>query len=111
MAAAVKAELRKFFTTRMWWGMAIGVFLAGGLLAVFFALVVAGAAGQGPNGQGGAPAPGLGDTKMVSTVYTGGLSTAYIYGAVTSRHHKHRTGRDDCVYGDLICRRTGAAAS
>jgi hypothetical protein len=29
MTGAVKSELRKFFTTRMWWGMAIGVFLAG----------------------------------------------------------------------------------
>ncbi len=96
MAAAVKAELRKFFTTRMWWGMAIGVFLAGGLLAVFFALVVAGSTGQGPNGQGGAPTPGLGDTQMVSTVYTGGLSTAYLLTLVVGvmaigSEYRHKT--------------------
>jgi ABC-2 type transport system permease protein len=79
MGSAIKAEFRKFFTTRMWWGMAIGVFLAGGLLAVFFALVVAGSTGQGGNGQGGGRAlPDLGNTSMVSTVYTGGLSTAYL---------------------------------
>lgn len=76
MNGAVKAEFRKYFTTRMWWGMAIGVFLAGALLAVLFALVVAGSTGQG--GPGSAPAPGLDNTKMVSTVYTGGLSTAYL---------------------------------
>ena len=76
MNGAVKAEFRKYFTTRMWWGMAIGVFLAGALLAAFFALVVAGATAQG--GPGSAPAPGLDDTRMVNTVYTGGLSTAYL---------------------------------
>lgn len=77
MSGAVKAEFRKYFTTRMWWGMAIGVFLSGALLAVFFALVVAGAAAQGP-GQSGAPAPDLDNTGMVSTVYTGGLGIAYL---------------------------------
>jgi hypothetical protein len=78
MAGAVKAEFRKFFTTRMWWGMAIGVFLAGALLAVFFALVVAGSTSQGGPGASNAPTPDLGNTAMVSTVYTGGLSTAYL---------------------------------
>jgi ABC-2 type transport system permease protein len=78
MVSAIKAEFRKFFTTRMWWGMAIGVFLTGGLLAVFFALVVAGSTGQGPGQGGGRPLPGLDNTAMVSTVYTGGLSTAYL---------------------------------
>jgi len=78
MGGSVKAEFRKFFTTRMWWGMAIGVFLSGGLLAVFFALVVAGSKAGGAAGPNSLPAPGLGDTAMVSTVYTGGLSTAYL---------------------------------
>ena len=78
MGGAVKAEFRKFFTTRMWWGMAIGVFLCGALLAVFFALVVAGSKAQGAAGPGSLPAPTLADTAMVSTVYTGGLSTAYL---------------------------------
>lgn len=78
MGGAVKAEFRKFFTTRMWWGMALGVFLAGALLAVFFALVVAGSQAQGATGPGSLPAPTLADTEMVSTVYTGGLSTAYL---------------------------------
>ena len=79
MAGAVKAEFRKFFTTRMWWGMAIGVFLAGALLALLFALLVAGGTSRGPNGgPGGPPAPGLGNTAMVSSVYTGGLGIAYL---------------------------------
>lgn len=69
---AVRAELRKFLTTRMWWGMAIGVFVVGAGLAVLFALL----AGQGDPAQDGFPplsAPG-----MVNTVYTAGLSFAYL---------------------------------
>ena len=75
MAGAVKAEFRKFFTTRLWWGMAIGVFLSGAALAVVFALLIPGRPSQGP----GSPlAPGLDDPTMVSTVYTAGLSIAYL---------------------------------
>jgi len=77
MGGAIKAELRKFFTTRMWWGMAIGIFLCGAALAVGFALVVPGSR-SGPGGQGGPPAPGLDNVTMVSTVYTAGLSIAYL---------------------------------
>ena len=77
MGGAIKAELRKFFTTRMWWGMAIGIFLCGAALAVVFALVVPGSR-SGPGGQGGPPAPGLDNVTMVSTVYTAGLSIAYL---------------------------------
>ena len=31
MTNAIKAEFRKFFTTRMWWGLAIAMFVAGAL--------------------------------------------------------------------------------
>ena len=78
MGGAITAEFRKFFTTRMWWGMAIGVFLCGGALAVVYALLVAGSSTQGPGGPGGPRFPGLGDPTMVATVYTAGLSTAYL---------------------------------
>ena len=78
MGGAVKAELRKFFTTRMWWGMAIGVFLSGGLFALIFAMWVPGSSQQGPGGTSGPPLPLLGNTAMVSTVYTAGLSIAYL---------------------------------
>lgn len=78
MGSAIKAEFRKFFTTRMWWGMAIGVFLSGALLALLYALVVAGSPAQGGTGGSNTPTPGLGDTAMVSTVYTGGLGIAYL---------------------------------
>ena len=75
MAGAIKSEFRKFFTTRMWWGMAIGIFLCGAALAVVFALLVPGSRSQGP---GSPPAPGLDNVTMVSTVYTAGLSIAYL---------------------------------
>jgi len=96
MAGAVKAEFRKFFSTRMWWGMAIGVFLAGALFAVLFALVVAGShQEQGPGG-GGPPLPGLDNTTMVSTVYTAGLSLAYLLTLVVGvmsigSEYRHKT--------------------
>ena len=76
MTSAVKAEFRKFFTTRMWWGMAIGVFLSGAVLSLLVAFT-AGLAQGGP-GAGQAATPGLGNTAMVSTVYTGGINIAYL---------------------------------
>ena len=78
MGGAIKAEFRKFFTTRMWWGMALGVFLAGALFALVFAVWVPGSQQQGANGASGPPLPGLDNTAMVNTVYTAGLSLAYL---------------------------------
>ena len=96
MAGAVKAEFRKFFSTRMWWGMAIGVFLAGALFAVLFALVVAGSTQQGGPGGGALALPDLSDTTMVSTVYTAGLSLAYLLTLVVGvmsigSEYRHKT--------------------
>lgn len=96
MAGAVKAEFRKFFSTRMWWGMAIGVFLAGALFAVLFALVVAGSQQERGPGGGGPRLPGLDNTTMVSTVYTAGLSLAYLLTLVVGvmsigSEYRHKT--------------------
>jgi len=96
MSGAVKAEFRKFFSTRMWWGMAIGVFLAGALFALLFALVVAGSTQGGGPGGGGPPLPDLGNTAMVSTVYTAGLNLAYLLTLVVGvmsigSEYRHKT--------------------
>jgi ABC-2 type transport system permease protein len=95
MAGAVKAEFRKFFTTRMWWGMAIGMFLSGALFSLLFALVVAGSTQQGGTG-GSVPLPDLDNTAMVSTVYTAGLSVAYLLTLVVGvmsigSEYRHKT--------------------
>jgi ABC-type transport system involved in multi-copper enzyme maturation permease subunit len=95
MGGAIRSEFRKYFTTRMWWGMAIGVFLAGGLFALVFAVWVPGSR-QGGNGGGGQAFPGLNNTAMVSTVYTGGLSLAYLLTLVVGvmsigSEYRHKT--------------------
>jgi ABC-2 type transport system permease protein len=72
MSGAVKSEFRKFFSTRMWWGMAIAVFLAGGGLAAVVSLL----AGKTGTQSGGLP--GLDQPGMVNTTYTAGLSFAYL---------------------------------
>jgi hypothetical protein len=69
---AVRAEFRKFFTTRMWWGMALGMVVVGGGLAAVISLL----AGRQPVDQGGFPP--LDAPNVVNTVYTAGLSFAYL---------------------------------
>jgi ABC-2 type transport system permease protein len=96
MAGAVKAEFRKFFSTRMWWGMAIGVFLAGAAFALLFAVFVAGSRARGGPGAGGPRFPGLDNTAMVSTVYTSGLGLAYLLTLVVGvmsigSEYRHKT--------------------
>ena len=69
MIDQVRSEVRKIFTTRMWWGMALAVFALGGLIAVLFATLVPGS----DTGRGGR-LPTLENPQMVTTVYTAGLS-------------------------------------
>lgn len=93
MASAVRSELRKYFSTRMWWGMAIGVFLAGALLSTLFALLAGSEADGGP---GSTPLPTLEDPSMVRTVYTAGLSLSYLLtlavGVMTiGSEYRHKT--------------------
>lgn len=71
---AVRAELRKFFTTRLWWGMAIAVLLSGAAFAVLFAFVFTSDAVRGPQG---AVAPRT-DAAIAKTVFTGGLQVGYL---------------------------------
>jgi ABC-2 type transport system permease protein len=72
---AIRSEFRKFFSTRLWWGMAIGIFLSGAAFAGLFGFLLTGdLAGQG--GPGGVP---TGDpTQIVNTVYVGGLGIGYL---------------------------------
>jgi ABC-2 type transport system permease protein len=72
---AVRSELRKFFTTRLWWGMAIAVLVSAAAFSVLFGFVV--------NNPGTAGGPGGGqiigdDTQVANTVYTAGISVGYL---------------------------------
>ena len=76
MSGAITAEFRKLFTTRLWWGMAIGVFIAGAGLAGLFAAIAGRDFGGGGNGSGGPPK--LDPLQTATNVYVSGLSIAYL---------------------------------
>ena len=76
MIPAIRSELRKFFTTRLWWGMAIAIFVAAALFSGFFAWALTQDLPEGAGGPGGIP---TGDaTQIANSVYTGGLSIGYL---------------------------------
>jgi ABC-type transport system involved in multi-copper enzyme maturation permease subunit len=69
----VRAELRKLLTTRLWWGLLVG------LLGASVVGVVATAALAGRDLQGsGAAVPPLSDPATVRAVYGAGVQTAYL---------------------------------
>ena len=74
MTAAVRAEFRKLFTTRLWWGMAIAVSCSRRAFAVLFAFVFTSDAVQGPQA---AAAPST-DAELAKAVFTGGLQVGYL---------------------------------
>ena len=74
MSAAIRAEFRKFFSTRLWWGMAIAVLLSGAAFAVLFALVFTSDVVRGPQG---AAVPST-DTALAKAVFTGGIQVGYL---------------------------------
>ncbi|GAA4719475.1 ABC transporter permease [Pedococcus ginsenosidimutans] len=75
MTAAVRAEFRKFFTTRMWWGMAIAMFVAGAGLAVAFGFLYTSDSFNNGSGQG---TPTGSPEQIANSVYTSGLSIGYL---------------------------------
>ena len=76
MSAAIRAEFRKFFTTRMWWGMAIAMFLAGAALAVAFGFLLT--LESDPNTPPGEGPPTGSAVQVANSVYTSGLSIGYL---------------------------------
>jgi hypothetical protein len=75
MTNAIKAEFRKFFTTRMWWGLAIAMFVAGAGLAVLFGFLFTqpqSAADVANGALTGTP------EQIANSVYTSGLSIGYL---------------------------------
>lgn len=74
MTATIRSEFRKFFTTRLWWGMAIAVFLSGAAFATIIGLVFTSSA------VAGAPPGALPrtDAELAKSVYTSGIQVGYL---------------------------------
>ncbi|NYG06060.1 ABC-type transport system involved in multi-copper enzyme maturation permease subunit [Phycicoccus badiiscoriae] len=72
MTAAIRAEFRKFFTTRMWWGLAIAIFLAGIALAVAFGFIYTLKPDPAEHRPMGTP------LQIANSVYTAGLGVGYL---------------------------------
>jgi ABC-2 type transport system permease protein len=68
----VRSELRKAFTTRLWWGLLIGVLA----LSAGLSVVIGAQAGVGRSG--GAAGPGLDDPTGVRGVYAAGTRAGYL---------------------------------
>lgn len=73
MGNAIKAEFRKFFTTRMWWGLAIPVF---GISALGSGLSGA-LTDKGGNKNLGLPPSS--DFQFANSIYTSGVQFGYLF--------------------------------
>lgn len=72
MTRAITSEFRKFFSTRLWWGMAIAMVLSGAAFAALFGFLFT----SGLMSEEGMP---VGDaTQQANSVYTAGLSVGYL---------------------------------
>ncbi len=90
MTGLVRAELRKLTTTRLWWGLLLGVAVTSAALAVLQGAVA------GLSGTDGRPTPGVDDPAVVRSVYTAGLGSAYLFalalGVITmAGEYRHQT--------------------
>jgi hypothetical protein len=83
MTGLVRSELRKYFTTRMWWGMALSMFLVGALFAAFTgAFTLYGELPAGPNDSMVSLGDVLPDLTKARMIYTGGIQFAYMLALV-----------------------------
>jgi hypothetical protein len=71
MSALVRAELRKLFTTRAWWGMLIGV----AAVSLGFALLIGLITGRAESSG----LPPVTDPAAVRSIYTAGIGTTYLF--------------------------------
>lgn len=77
MGTAIRSEFLKFFTTRLWWGMAIAIFLLGAAFAGAFGFVYTSEAMTQSAGPG-MPAPSGSPTQIANSVYTAGIGIGYL---------------------------------
>ena len=74
MVAAIRSEFLKFFTTRLWWGMAIAMFIAAALFAVLFGFLLTIPPTQESIDAGQPTGTPL---QIANSVYTSGLTIGY----------------------------------
>lgn len=91
MGSAVKAEIRKMLTTRMWWGMAIAIFSCGALFALLFGAISR--TKPDPNNPG---VPVFTPLEAAINTYTGGVGFGYVFlmviGIMTiGAEYRHKT--------------------
>ncbi|YAL84109.1 ABC transporter permease [Dermacoccaceae bacterium W4C1] len=94
MNHAIKAEFRKMLSTRMWWGMAIGVFLSGALIAFLFGATTETDGGAGLDAEGNPIT--FTPTEIAINTYTGGVTFGYLFllviGIMTmGAEYRHKT--------------------
>jgi len=68
---AIRSEFRKFFTTRLWWGMAIAVLVSAAAFAALTGVIIANPTAAG--GPGGGQVIGD-DIQVANSIYTAGTS-------------------------------------
>jgi len=74
MGGAIKAEVRKIFTTRLWWGLLIGVVALGALTSAGMAALVGVGEPDGGGGQGQGPNPlAIMNVAAAQMVYSAGF--------------------------------------
>lgn len=83
MSALVRSELRKYFSTRMWWGMALAMFLVGGIFAAFTgAFTLYGELPAGPGDSMIKMGDVLPELTTARIIYSGGINFAYMLALV-----------------------------
>lgn len=75
MGAVIRSEFLKFFTTRLWWGLAIAMFVAAALFAVLFGFLLT----LEPDPEAVARGQQVVGTplQVANSVYTSGLTIGY----------------------------------
>jgi ABC-2 type transport system permease protein len=73
---AIRSEFRKFFSTRLWWGMAIATFVAAAAFAALTGVIIANPTAAG--GPGGGQIIGT-DTQVANSIYTAGISISRLF--------------------------------
>lgn len=81
MSRLMRSELRKYFTTRMWWGMALAMFLVGAIFAAF----TGGFTLYGEIPVGGSMikvSEAMPDLTLARMIYTAGIQFGYMLALV-----------------------------